>query len=654
MCGFAGAFEMGCREERWQERLEAMAAALAHRGPDDQGVWFDAQAGIGFGHRRLAVIDLTAAGHQPMQSASGRYVIAYNGEVYNFEQLRSELPGPWRGHSDTEVMLAAIEAWGLASAVERFAGMFALALWDRQERTLSLVRDRMGIKPLYYGWGRGCFLFGSELKALRIHPAFRSDLNRDAIAALMRFNYVPSPHSIYTGTHKLEPGRILRVPLEAVTDPTRIDETCFWSFKDVAERGQQQLFAGDDDGAVTRLGELLSQAVGDRMVSDVPLGAFLSGGLDSSLVVALMQAQSARPVKTFTIGFEEEGYNEANFAAEIARHLGTEHTELYVRPEDALAVIPELPRMFDEPFADSSQIPTFLISRLTRQHVTVSLSGDGGDELFGGYRRYAAARDLWRKARLLPRWCRRLTAATINATPTPLLDRSFAWLAPLLSGYGRPGKAGNKLKRMAEVLSRRDREDVYLDLLSHWKCPSSVVLGGDDVQTVLTEQDRWPAFDDYTHRMMYFDSLQYLPDDILTKVDRASMAVGLEARVPLLDHRVVEYCWRLPLSMKVRAGETKWALRQLIYRYLPREMVDRPKMGFGVPIEHWLRGPLREWAEALLDERRLREEGIFDPEPIRKCWLEYLSGTRSWPYHLWDVLVFQAWFEAQRVTTGSN
>jgi asparagine synthase (glutamine-hydrolysing) len=607
-----------------------MADTLVHRGPDDAGVWVDNAARLALGFRRLAIVDLSAEGRQPMASASGRYVIAFNGEVYNFLELRHDLEGKghrFRGHSDTEVMLAAIEEWGLQSAVRRFVGMFAFALWDRQERSLSLVRDRLGIKPLYYAWMDGVFLCGSELKALRAHPAFRAEIDRGALTLYMRHSYVPTPYSIYRGCKRLPPGCTLTLDASLTHRPEPVP---YWSATAVAASGLGRPFIGSDPEAVEELDRLLRDAVRLRMIADVPLGAFLSGGVDSSTVVALMQSQSERPIRTFSIGFLEEGYNEAEYAREVAAHLGTEHTELYVTPAEAQAVIPTLPEIYDEPFADSSQIPTLLVSRLTRRHVTVSLSGDGGDELFAGYPRYAVADSLWRRIRWMP----------------PVVRHGVATVGSALTAQrSRLATGDSRLARIAEVLRAPSSEAIYRRYVSHWKRPEEVVIGGHELPTALSSGERRLPMAEFTHRMMALDTVTYLPDDILTKVDRASMAVSLEARVPLLDHRVVEFAWRLPLSMKTRNQQTKWALRQVLYRYVPRELIERPKMGFAVPLDAWLRGPLREWAEALLAPRRLRDEGLLDAERVGAVWRESVDGRPGHARELWSVLMFQAWQE---------
>ena len=638
MCGLAGCWG----RDGSSEVAEKMASALMTRGPDDSGSWFDKNAEISLAHRRLAVLDLSPAGHQPMHSPCGRYVLVYNGEIYNHQDLRRNLTAEggafdWRGHSDTETLLAALRHWGIQGALERLNGMFAFALWDAAERQLFLARDRMGEKPLYYGRSGGSFLFGSELKALAVHPDWQREVDRDALALYMRHNCVPAPWSIYKGIAKLPPAQYVVIGEggRSVGEPQ-----CYWDLGQVAEQGVANA-AGEPEALTDELEALLRDAVGRRMAADVPLGTFLSGGHDSTAVAALMQIESERPVKTFSIGSHAESYNEAQHAKAVAEHLGTDHTELYVTPEDAMAIIPNLPSMYDEPFADSSQIPTFLVSQLARQHVTVTLSGDGGDELFSGYNRHIVGPKLWRQVSTLPRWIRRAAGQSLDAIAQSDVER---WVSRLPRRF-RTQNLGNKLEKMASAMQASTGSAFYKDLASHWKDPGSVVLGGREPTTLLDRTDEQPDLPGLRERMMYLDMMTYLPDDILTKVDRASMAVSLEARVPLLDHRLIEFAWRVPTEYKYRNGQGKWLLRQVLYRYVPRELMDRPKMGFGVPIEHWLRGPLREWAEELLDERRLREEGFFDPAPIRRMWEEHVSGKRRWHYHLWDVLMFQAWQE---------
>jgi asparagine synthase (glutamine-hydrolysing) len=638
MCGITGFWSAKRVDENPAELLNRMGCTLAHRGPDDSGVFYDSQAGLGLSFRRLSIIDLSAEGHQPMVSASGRYVILFNGEVYNFEEIRAELiPPPWRGHSDTEVMLAAIEHWGLEAAVNRFVGMFAFALWDRQEHRLHLVRDRIGIKPLYYGYVDGSFVFASELKAIRAFPGFQAAIDRNALAAYMRLAYVPVPYSIYEGIRQLLPGHILTLNSAGETPGV----APYWSAAEVAHSGVRSPVKGSDEEVVEQLHQILSDAVRLRMISDVPLGAFLSGGIDSLVVVALMQAQSARPVKTFTIGFHEGVYNEAAHAKKVAAHLGTDHTELFVSAQDALDVVPLLPSMYDEPFADSSQIPTYLVSKLARRHVTVALSGDGGDELFCGYPRYSFfVHPLWRMFKTLPKPVTKGMARAIQSVSPATIDR-------LLRYFPVPQKLrnvpGHKLHRLADLLVSQDEIEAYLRVLSMWPDPSSVVLGSQEHDVVPQSIAKFRDMPTAMEMAMLTDLTNYLPDDILAKVDRASMAVSLEARVPVLDHRVVEFAWRLPMEFKLRRGETKWALRQLLYRYVPAELIERPKMGFSMPVDLWLRGPLRQWAEDLLSEESLRRHGFFAVGPIRDKWNEHLSGSRNWQYMLWPVLMFQAW-----------
>ena len=653
MCGIAGFVETRSRRPAADSaKLAAvMGAALKHRGPDDAGVWTDDESGIAFGHSRLSIIDLSPEGHQPMTSACGRYVIAYNGEIYNFPQIRrdlEELGEEFRGHSDTEVLLTAISRWGLLAALERSNGMFAFSLWDRRERVLHLCRDRLGQKPLYYGWAGPTFIFGSELKALVAHPDFEGSVDRGALALFLRHGQVPSPHSIYQGIHKLPPGTLLSLPLDDLEHGEIEAPRPYWSAQEAAEAGLADPFTGDAQEAVTLLGDLLGNAVRQCMVSDVPLGAFLSGGIDSSTVVALMQAQATAPVKTFSIGFHDVQYNEAQYAAAVATHLGTDHTELYVTDRDARDVIPDLPVLYDEPFADSSQIPTYLVSKLAREHVKVSLSGDGGDELFGGYNRYAGGRSIARLLAATPAPLRRAMISGTTAIPVEgwnALARSVSWMLPRRLRYTQ---AGDKLHKLADILDSSCQEQMYWRLTSLWQDPTAAVVGAREPMTPLRDWQSWPRLDGFVHQMMLLDAQVYLPDDILTKVDRASMGVSLESRVPLLDHRVFEFAWRLPLSIKMRNGQGRWPLRQVLYRYVPPALIERPKMGFGVPIGRWLRGELRGWAEDLLDEGRLRREGFLNPEPIRQKWKEHLSGRRNWQHQLWTVLMFQAWLDNGR------
>ncbi len=646
MCGITGFWQPNeASEADLLTSVRPMADRLAHRGPDDSGEWVHPQSGLALGFRRLAIIDLTPSGAQPMQSGSGRYVIVFNGEVYNFGRMRDELEGlghHFRGGSDTEVMLAAVEQWGLEPAVRRFVGQFAFALWDRQERSLHLVRDRLGIKPIYYGWMGSTLIFGSELKALKAHPSFEGQIDRNALTLYLRYNYIPAPYSIYDNIRKQRPGTIITFKSPTQTD---MSESVYWSARSIAESGAAEPFDGTPDEAMGELELLLRESIELRMISDVPLGAFLSGGVDSSTTVALMQSLSNRPVKTFTIGFHEDGYDEASYARKVAAHIGTDHTELYVSPEEAREVIPLLPQLYDEPFADSSQIPTFLVSKLARRQVTVSLSGDGGDELFGGYNRYFRGRTIWRGAGRLPLALRRAGARAITSVSTRTWDRGVAVLEPALPASLREPRPGDKLHKLAQVLAVDSPEALYRGLVSYWREPENIVLNGNEPPTLLTDRSQWAELSDFTQRMMYLDLVTYLPDDILTKVDRASMGVSLEARVPMLDHRLVEFAWQLPLSLKVSNGTGKWLLRQVLYRHVPSALIERPKMGFGVPIDSWLRGPLKEWAAELLDPGRLDKEGYFNPEPIQAKWQEHLSGNRNRQYDLWGVLMFQAWLE---------
>jgi len=641
VCGIAGCWDVRGSQEADQLRYtgERMADALRHRGPDDAGTFADPRAGLVLAFRRLAIIDLSDAGHQPMTSACGRYVIVYNGEIYNHRALRTELKPhlAFRGHSDTEVILGGFTRWGIRATVERLNGMFGFAVWDRATQTLTLGRDRFGEKPLYYGRVGGRLLFGSELKALRAVEGFHPPLDRGALALFMRHGCIPAPHTVYEGVHKLPPGCLLEVRNGIPAGPIR-----YWSAVERAETGVRSTFTGNERELEEELHALLYEAVGMRMEADVPLGAFLSGGIDSSLVVALMQAQSTSPVKTFSIGFTEADYNEANFAKQVASHLGTEHTELYVTPADALAVVPLLPTMYDEPFADSSQVPTYLVSQLARRDVTVSLSGDGGDELFGGYARYALLTDMWHQLRRVPLPVRRAGASVLSGIATRRWDAIFRAADPVLPARAKVSRPGEKLHKLASALHFDAPEDVYLQLVSLWRDPSQVVLDGREPLTSLTSGVRSPLTEPGL-RAMQLDAITYLPDDILVKVDRAAMAVSLETRVPLLDHRIYELAWRLPNDLRNRPGHGKYLLRKVLDRYVPRPMFERPKMGFGVPIGSWLRGPLREWGEDMLSPSMLRSQGLLDADVVRRTWVDHLSGRSDHTYELWSVLMLQAW-----------
>jgi asparagine synthase (glutamine-hydrolysing) len=659
VCGIAGFVDPGSRDSTGELGALAtqMADAIAHRGPDDSGVWTDERCGVALGHRRLSIIDLSPLGHQPMVSESGRFVVSYNGEIYNYRHLRAELEGQgvgFRGQSDTEVVLASFERWGFEQALKRFNGMFAIALWDRTERQLLLARDRFGEKPLYYGLLGKTLLFASELKALRPHPAFRGEVDRESVAQFLRFSCIPAPRSIFAGVSKLPAGCWTIFRWE--TRELRLPEA-YWSMTQVSLEGERRRFGGTEEDAIEEADRLLRASIRARMVSDVPLGAFLSGGIDSSTVVAIMQAQSERPVRTFTIGFREATYNEAVAAKAVAAHLGTDHTELYVTPEEARAVIPRLPTLYDEPFADSSQIPTFLVAQLARRKVTVALTGDGGDELFGGYNRYVWAEALWKWLSPLPWRSRRWLATVLERARPEAIDGYARRLEGVLPGPLSQRLVGAKVQKLAEVLRVRDREALFLRLLSAWKDPGKVV-GVEEPMHPFLARDR-PPLADFVERMMCTDALLYLPDDILVKVDRATMGVSLEGRVPMLDPEVAAFAASLPRQLKVHRSRGKWVLRKVLARYIPTELFERPKMGFGVPVGAWLRGPLRPWAEAELDEDRLKKIGYFDPTPVRAAWRQHVEGQRNLQEELWAVLMFQAWYrewgaEPARASSGAR
>lgn len=632
MCGIAG-FVGGSGSRDGQEQLlRQMGRMLERRGPDGEGRWIDDEHNVAFVHRRLAIVDLSPTGIQPMESPSGRYVITYNGEIYNYLDLRRSLDTQWRGTSDTEVLLAAIDKWGVSEALSRVVGMFAFALWDRKDAKLTLGRDRLGEKPLYYGWiGSGAdrrFAFASELQALRTLPGFSNEIDREALCSLIRQGNVGGQRSIYTGTAKLAPGSTLE--LDVATGSVR--ESVYWSLTELARSDRLQRFDGSFDAAADRLEVLLADAIKRQMVADVPIGAFLSGGVDSSTIAALMQAQASGPVHTFSIGFEEEQYNEAEHAQAVAAHLGTDHTELFVTAADALALIPQLPQIYTEPFADSSQIPTYLLAKLTRQHVTVALSGDAGDELFAGYNRHRIIASMWPKLRRIPWPLRRAAALGMLAAP-PFLRDAMATRGGMVQGR-------DKFQKAALALDSKDEAHLYRNLISQWTNPENVVIGsnGGDAATTSGLGDS-----NLVEAIMVRDMLGYLPDDILTKVDRAAMANSLETRVPMLDHRVVEFALTLPLEYKLQGSTSKRVLREVLYRHVPRALIERPKAGFGVPIDSWLRGPLREWANDLLSPQSLHSDGYLAVEPIQRKWQEHLSGKRNWQHALWNVLMFQSW-----------
>lgn len=641
MCGFAGFFSRQQLNQPAEVILQNMTDAIAHRGPDDAGLWWQAESGIGLAHRRLAIVDLSAAGHQPMTSASGRYILVYNGEVYNHLRLRDELTAEgfhfsWRGHSDTETLLACFESWGVKATLQRCIGMFAFALFDQQQNQLYLARDRMGEKPLYFGWQQDTLLFGSELPALEQHPAFLHQLDHQALVQYFRHNYIPAPYSIYQGIAKLAPATLWSLDLASGQSQSEL----YW---DLGNFHRQPKQSTDAQQSIDALDTLLRDAVSLQMVADVPLGAFLSGGVDSSTIVALMQAQSSRKVKTFSIGFADPAYNEAQFAAQVAAHLGTEHTEWYMTGQDALSAVPRMAHMYDEPFADSSQLPTSLVTALARQQVTVVLSGDAGDELFNGYERYQVAQKVNQQLSAIPAGIRRPAGRILAAMPTAVTAGALALMSPLLpSGVNRSDVA-DKFYRIADLLQQSGLQQQYVQLISHDGKPERMLAAAKAAPSALLNTDLWlPEADSQSH-LAYLDLCSYLPDDILVKVDRAAMAVSLEGRIPLLDHRVVEFAATLPEQFKSQHGLSKWCLRQVLYRYVPSSLIERPKRGFAVPMASWLRGPLREWAETLLAESRLKTEGLLNTTLVRTMWAEHLSGRRNHAYRLWNVLMLQAW-----------
>ena len=627
MCGIFGFLSADNSYIKSESILKNMGSKIYFRGPDARGSWCDESSGMRLGHVRLSILELTEAGAQPMHSACDRFILSFNGEIYNHLKLRAQLEHEghftqWRGHSDTETLLACFSVWGIEKTLQATVGMFAIALWDKQKKQLTLARDRLGEKPLYWGWCGSTLLFGSELKALKAHPDFVSEIDRDALALLLQYNYIPAPYSIYKNIEKLPAGSYVQIQAND-TRPT-VEIKKYWDLKAVMQKGLDQPFQGDALEAANLLEQKLVQSISEQMLADVPLGAFLSGGVDSSTVVALMQSQSTKPIKTFAIGFNERGYNEAEFAKEVARYLGTEHTELYVSAEDALSVIAKLPKVYCEPFADSSQIPTFLVMQMAKQYVTVALSGDAGDELFGGYNTYQMAAKVWNSVSKLPYPLRKIATQILGKIPTP-----------------------QKIQKLIYVLPAQNREEFYQFLVTHWKTPNDVVKGAQTVGTVFNTPNQWVKTDCFEQWMMAIDTSQYMVDDILVKVDRAAMANSLETRVPMLDHRVVEFAWQLPLDFKIKNGVGKSVLREVLYRHVPRELIERPKKGFSIPLAQWLRGPLREWAENLLSEQRLLVEDYFYVEPIRKIWQEHLSGKQDHATRLWSILMFQAWLDEQ-------
>ena len=637
MCGFTGIYSVNQNSIN-SEILLKMSQKLVHRGPDDSGIWIDDSGSVGLAHQRLAVIDLTSAGHQPMHSPNNRFTIVFNGEIYNHQELRKQLDYiDWNGKSDTETLLACIESWGLDKTLKKINGMFAFALWDSKKCSIHLARDRMGEKPLYYGWQGDSFLFGSELKALKMHPSFQEHIDKESLNLYFRYNHIPSPYSIYKNIYKLSPGSVLTLHQGEKKYKVRK----YWSILNTAIQSISNLLTNTEDELVDELDNLIRKSIKQKMLSDVPLGAFLSGGIDSSVVVSIMQSLSSKPIKTFTIGFEDEAFDEAKDARLIAKYLGTDHHELYVTPQDVLDVIPLLPRLYDEPFSDASQIPTYLVSKLAREKVTVSLSGDGGDELFCGYNRYHITEKLWGKMLILPLFVRKFMSFFLLLIPIKFWNR-IGNLASLSNKYNN---IGIKMHKGASVLSSKTLFELYDNLLSNWKISDDLVLDAD-----IGPHPELSSPTDLVHlsnveKMMLWDMQSYLPNDILVKLDRASMGVSLEGRVPFLDHNIVEFAWRVPTKYKYRHKKGKWLLRQVLYRYIPKELTERPKSGFTLPLSDWLRGPLNEWAEGLINIDRLKDEGVLDSDLVNKKWKEHQAGVKDWSNQLWSILMFQLWLE---------
>lgn len=629
MCGIAG-FMCSSDINRIYETPDivvSMLDTLKRRGPDGSGYYINDEPKVILCHTRLAIVDLSDAGQQPMHSQCGRYVIAFNGEIYNHLELRQLLANnseiSWRGHSDTETLLACFSEWGIDKTLQLCVGMFAIALWDKKENRLTLARDRVGEKPLYWGWQNDVLLFGSELKALKAHPSFNAEISRDALCLLLRHNYIPAPHTIYQGIHKLQPGHYLSVELSGNERKETLHQ--YWSYEKVVQEGLANPFSGSPDQAVKHLESLIAQSINGQLISDVPLGAFLSGGIDSSLIVSIMQSLSSTPVKTFSIGFDDKKYDEAIFASEVASHLGTEHTEMYVSDKDILDVIPLLPEVYCEPFADSSQLPTYLVSKMARQHVTVALSGDAGDELFGGYTPYRFTPKYWNYARNIPLPIRKLASRYIDMLPV-----------------------NPKVKKLIECMAAQNPQLFYRNIISHWLNSEEVVKGSNEPSTAFNHSTSFPDNGGYVDWMMSVDAQVYMADDILVKVDRAAMYNSLETRVPLLDHRVIEFAWQLPTTLKIRDGVGKWPLREILYKRVPKSMIERPKKGFSVPLASWLRGPLRDWAEHLISYHRLEDEGYFNAAAVRSCWSQHIQGKADYSRKLWSILMFQSWLEKQK------
>ena len=648
MCGINGFYSKSL--STFHNVIVKMNSAISYRGPDSNGTWTDKSSGIVLGHQRLSIIDLSVSGNQPMRSSSGRFILTYNGEVYNHLEIRKELEKnnfniKWRGFSDTETLLEAIDFWGIEKSLQKIDGMFAFGLWDQKNRCLILARDRIGEKPLYFGWQgktiNKVFLFGSELKSLKVHPQFEGVINRNAVALQLRHNCIPAPYSIYNDIYKLLPGHYLQLNEYDLKNNLLPSPKKYWSLTDCAIHGNNNQLTLGKEEIQKDLETHLINSVKKQMISDVPLGAFLSGGIDSSTVVALMQSQSFQPVNTFTIGFAENEYNESQYAKKIAKHLGTNHSELYVSSKTAMEVIPKLPTIYDEPFSDSSQIPTFLVSQFAKQNIKVALSGDGGDELFCGYTRHAISKNFLNISRLIPLTFRKIISNGIKSVS----PQSWNRLSKFLPGLNNYSKFGDKIHKGADILNARTLFDIYYILCSHWQNPTKTVINSEEPGTFLTDLRPKLKGLNSQQQMMVLDFITYLPNDILVKVDRAAMSSSLETRIPFLDHKLIEYVWKIPHSLKFRNGNGKWILKKILNKYVPKNLTERPKMGFEIPIGSWLRGPLRDWAENLLNKKRLQQEKYFNPELIRDKWEEHLSGKKNWQYDLWDILMFQAWID---------
>ena len=637
MCGIAG--YLG-EVKHPIDCLTKMADAISHRGPDNMGVWSDHNPSIGFAHSRLSILDLSSAGNQPMHSLSGNYVIIFNGEIYNHKSIRSELESinrrNWLGHSDTETLLAAIEEWGLKKTLVKAKGMFAIALWDKSSNKLSLACDRIGEKPLYYGWVNNQFVFSSELKSIKVFPEFNNRIDTNSLALFLRFNSIPAPYSIYKDIFKLEPGQIVEINSQS----SKLEKYKFWSLEEVYKNGSENKFRGSSVQAINQLENILSEAVSSQMQSDVPLGAFLSGGIDSSTIVALMQSYSSSQVNTFTIGFNSKEFDESKHAEMVANHLGTNHFNKFVTEKDALDVIPNLPDIYDEPFADSSQIPTYLVSKFAKEKVTVALSGDAGDELFGGYNRYIFSQKMFKNISKTPDSIKKLMSKIMFS----ISEENWNFILGRLM-RNQYSNIGHKIHKTANIVSSKSIRDLHFKLISQIQNPSDWLKDSNEYESVFNDnEDRFKELDS-VEIMMAYDLISYLPTDILTKVDRAAMSVSLETRVPFLDPDVIQFSASIPMKFKIRNGVTKWLLREVLYKHVPKDLIERPKMGFAVPLAEWLRGPLKDWAESLLDEKRLHQEGFFNVEFVRDKWSEHISGRRNWSHQLWNVLMFQAWLE---------